>query len=65
MRAMWTGAITFGLVTVPVKMYTATEDHDVSFCQVHRADGGRIRANPRMPTPCHPNGGCLREVAVA
>ena len=43
MRAMWTGAITFGLVTVPVKMYTATEDHDVSFCQVHRADGGRIK----------------------
>ena len=43
MRAIWKGAITFGLVNVPVKLYTATEDHDVSLHQVHDADGGRIR----------------------
>jgi DNA end-binding protein Ku len=43
MRAIWTGAITFGLVNVPVKVYSATEDHDVPLHQVHDADGGRIR----------------------
>ncbi|MDI3330814.1 MAG: Ku protein [Micrococcus sp.] len=43
MRAIWSGSITFGLVNVPVKAYSATTDHDVSFHQVHDADGGRIR----------------------
>jgi DNA end-binding protein Ku len=43
MRAMWKGAVSFGLVNVPVKMYTATDSHDISFHQVHRTDGGRIR----------------------
>lgn len=43
MRAIWKGALTFGLVNVPVKVYSATEDHDVSLHQVHSADGGRIR----------------------
>ena len=43
MRAMWKGAVSFGLVNVPVKMYTATSSHDVSFHQVHRSDGGRIK----------------------
>jgi len=43
MRAMWKGAVSFGLVNVPVKMYTATSSHDISFHQVHRTDGGRIR----------------------
>lgn len=43
MRSIWKGALTFGLVNVPVKVYTATEDHDVSLHQVHNADGGRIR----------------------
>ena len=47
MRAIWKGAITFGLVNVPVKLYTATEDHDVSLHQVHDADGGRIRYERR------------------
>jgi non-homologous end joining protein Ku len=42
-RAIWSGAITFGLVNVPVKVYSATEDHDVSLHQVHAKDGGRIR----------------------
>ncbi|MFK4789948.1 Ku protein [Microbacterium sp. ZW T5_56] len=43
MRSIWKGAVTFGLVNVPVKVYSATEDHDVSLHQVHNADGGRIR----------------------
>jgi len=42
-RAIWKGALTFGLVNVPVKVYAATEDHDVSLHQVHNKDGGRIR----------------------
>ena len=47
MRALWKGAITFGLVNVPIKLYPATEDHDVSLHQVHDADGGRIRYQRR------------------
>lgn len=43
MRSIWKGAITFGLVNVPVKVYSATEDHDVAMHQVHDVDGGRIR----------------------
>lgn len=43
MRAIWKGAVAFGLVNVPVKVYAATEDHDVSLHQVHATDGGRIR----------------------
>ena len=43
MRAMWTGAVAFGLVNVPIKLYAATEDHDVRFHQVHAADGGRVK----------------------
>jgi DNA end-binding protein Ku len=42
-RAIWKGAVSFGLVSIPVKLYTATEERDVSFHQVHREDGGRIR----------------------
>lgn len=43
MRSIWKGAISFGLVTIPVKLYSATEQRDVAFHQVHREDGGRIR----------------------
>lgn len=43
MRAIWKGAVSFGLVNVPVRLYAATENHDVQFRQVHREDGGRIR----------------------
>ncbi|MET3903385.1 Ku protein [Paenarthrobacter sp. 4246] len=43
MRAIWKGSIAFGLVNVPVKLYSATEDHDISLHQVHNKDGGRIR----------------------
>jgi len=42
-RAIWKGAVSFGLVNVPVRLYSATENHDVQFRQVHREDGGRIR----------------------
>ncbi|WP_417215833.1 Ku protein [Arthrobacter sp.] len=47
MRAIWTGAVAFGLVNVPVKAYGAIEDHDVDLHQVHDADGGRIRYQRR------------------
>ncbi|ETK31192.1 non-homologous end joining protein Ku [Microbispora sp. ATCC PTA-5024] len=43
MRSIWKGAISFGLVTIPVKLYSATEQKDVSFHQMHREDGGRIK----------------------
>ena len=47
MRAIWKGSITFGLVNVPIKLYSATESHDVELHQVHEADGGRIRYQRR------------------
>ncbi len=43
MRSIWKGSVAFGLVNVPVKVYSATEEKDVRFHQVHEADGGRIR----------------------
>jgi DNA end-binding protein Ku len=43
MRSIWKGSLSFGLVNVPVKLYSATEDHDLSLHQVHDEDGGRIR----------------------
>lgn len=43
MRAMWSGAVSFGLVSVPVKLYSATTNHDIRFHQVHATDGGRIK----------------------
>lgn len=43
MRAIWKGAVAFGLVNVPVKLYAATGEHEVPLHQVHRTDGGRIR----------------------
>lgn len=47
MRSIWKGAISFGLVSVAIKVYSATEDHDVSLHQVHHEDGGRIRYQRR------------------
>ena len=47
MRSIWKGAISFGLVSVPVKVYSATENHDVPLHQVHAKDGGRIRYQRR------------------
>ncbi len=43
MRAIWKGSVSFGLVSIGVKLYTATEERDVSFHQVRRTDGSRIR----------------------
>ncbi|HEX4390319.1 MAG TPA: Ku protein [Mycobacterium sp.] len=43
MRSMWKGTVSFGLVSIPVKLYAATEQHDVSFRQVRGSDGARIR----------------------
>jgi DNA end-binding protein Ku len=43
MRAMWKGAVSFGLVSIPVRLYAATEQHDVSFRQVRNTDGARVR----------------------
>src|SRR6266516_2718432 len=42
-RAMWKGAISFGLVTIPVAVYPATEEKTLRFNQLHEEDGGRIR----------------------
>jgi DNA end-binding protein Ku len=50
-RSIWKGAISFGLVSIPVKLYSATEERDISFRQVHRQDGGRIRYQ-RVCTTC-------------
>src|SRR6476660_5734548 len=47
MRGSWKGVIAFGLVNVPVKVYSATEDDDISLHQVHNAEGGRIRYQRR------------------
>jgi DNA end-binding protein Ku len=43
MRAIWKGAVSFGLVSIAVKLFSATEEKDIRFHQVHRTDGGRIK----------------------
>lgn len=47
MRPLWKGAIAFGLVNVPIRVYSATESHDITLHMVHSADGGRIRYQRR------------------
>jgi DNA end-binding protein Ku len=42
-RSIWRGAVSFGLVSIAVKLYSATEDHDIRFHQVHVTDGGRVK----------------------
>jgi DNA end-binding protein Ku len=42
-RSIWNGAISFGLVSIPIKLVNATESHSVSFRQIHTEDGGRVR----------------------
>ncbi|MGH3902291.1 MAG: Ku protein [Pseudonocardiaceae bacterium] len=51
MRAIWKGALAFGMVSIPVRLYSATEDRDVSFHQVHAEDGARVRYH-RVCTCC-------------
>ena len=43
MQSIWRGTISFGLVSIPVRLYSATEEKSISFRQVHEADAGRIR----------------------
>lgn len=43
MQTIWKGSISFGLVSIPVRLVSATDEKNVSFRQVHAADGGRIR----------------------
>lgn len=42
-RSIWNGVISFGMVSIPVKLYTATEDKDISFRQLHRECGSRLK----------------------
>jgi len=42
-RPLWSGAIRFGMVNIPVQLFTAVREHDVRFHQLHEKDGGRIR----------------------
>jgi DNA end-binding protein Ku len=42
-RAIWSGTISFGLVSIPVRLYTATESHDVHFHLLHKRDGVRLQ----------------------
>lgn len=49
-RAMWKGAIEFGLVTIPVKLYLATESKGVSFHMLHDECHGRIQMKTYCPT---------------
>ncbi len=42
-RSIWNGAISFGLVSIPIKLVNATESHAISFRQIHTEDNGRIR----------------------
>jgi DNA end-binding protein Ku len=43
MRSIWKGTVSFGLVSIGVKLFSATEERDVAFHQVRRSDGSRIR----------------------
>jgi DNA end-binding protein Ku len=49
-RAIWRGTISFGMVSIPVKLYTATDSQDVSFRQLHAADNSPIRLVKRCAT---------------
>ena len=48
-RAIWKGAVSFGMVSIPVKLYTATEEKDVAFHMLHRKDHARIRQQRYCP----------------
>jgi DNA end-binding protein Ku len=43
-RAIWSGTIAFGMVSIPVRLYSATESHDVRFHLLHKSDGARLRS---------------------
>ena len=50
MQTVWKGSISFGLVSIPVRLVAAIEERNVSFRQVHAADGGRIRSSGSATT---------------
>ena len=50
-RPTWTGSISFGLVNIPVGLYPATQDNELSFHFMHKEDQGRIR-NQRVCSEC-------------
>lgn len=50
-HAIWSGAINFGLVTIPVKLYSAIREHELRFNYLHEKDGGRIH-NERVCSVC-------------
>ena len=56
-RAVWSGAISFGLVNIPVKLYTATEKRDVSFTSLHATDKSPLRRPYMCPVDNVPVGG--------
>ena len=52
-RSIWNGTVTFGMVNVPVKLYTATESKTVRFQEVHLKDGARIEHRRICPKLRH------------
>jgi DNA end-binding protein Ku len=48
-RALWKGAVSFGMVTIPIKLYTATEEKDIAFNMLHKKDGVRIKMQRYCP----------------
>ncbi len=48
-RAIWKGAVSFGMVSIPIKLYTATDEKDVSFNLLHKKDGARIKQQRYCP----------------
>jgi DNA end-binding protein Ku len=48
-RALWKGAVSFGMVSIPIKLYTATDEKDISFNQLHKTDHERIRYQRYCP----------------
>lgn len=48
-RALWKGAVSFGMVSIPIKLYTATEEKDIAFNMLHKKDGVRIKMQRYCP----------------
>ena len=48
-RSLWKGAVSFGMVTIPIKMYTATDEKDIAFNMLHKTDGVRIKMQRYCP----------------
>ena len=49
-RAIWKGLVSFGMVAIPVKLYTATESKDIAFVTIHRACNTRLRHRRFCPS---------------